>query len=214
MKPKVIACDLDYTLTRFLDAGMSGLEAIFTGRGADPGLVKSALAEANEKSFSFSVFHHLVEHRSGKSFPFRKTFDEFVAWLRTTVSCYDDTHSALMFMRSHGIAVSVITFGDPRYQRQKLNVSKIPHDDVRFAAKRGDKWQHLEALIETYETPIIFVDDCPAELDAVRENGLMEGLVRTVRMRRADSPHIAAAPKYDHRTITTLFDLIEDWDDA
>lgn len=78
---------------------------------------------------------------------------------------------------------TILTFGHPEYQHFKVKWSGIGEhiDDVRIARPERVKSVQLAEMLEEFNEPIIFVDDNPKELVAVRDAGLDIQLVRMIR---------------------------------
>ena len=88
---------------------------------------------------------------------------------------------------------TILTFGDPEHQQFKVEAAGLDEfiADVRVARPERLKIVHLKELCEEEDQTIVFVDDNPRELEAVRDLGLPVTLVRMRRegARHADLPH-------------------------
>lgn len=83
----------------------------------------------------------------------------------------------------------------------------IPYDEFHTVGPGVIKAGVIKDLVARFGAPVLFADDKSAELDAVRDAGMDERLVQTVRVRRKDSPHNPIVSKYRHVEVVSLNEL-------
>jgi len=102
---------------------------------------------------------------------------------------------------------SILTFGDPDYQHFKINAAGLDDliDVIHIARPERKKHLHLKELLSEHEE-ILFVDDSPRELEAVRDADLS---IKLVRMIRPDSRHTIESHADDGVAWQTVTELSE-----
>ena len=87
---------------------------------------------------------------------------------------------------------TILTFGHPDYQQFKVKWSGLGEHihDVRIAGPERLKVTQLFEMIRETDEPLLFIDDNPKELAAVRDAGLAISLARMMRegARHIDDP--------------------------
>ncbi len=207
MQLRCIAVDFDHTLARLDDPGYRELFAIFTARGVPLEIVELSY-QAVKASNGFSL-PNLLGEVSDRGFvldepAIRMAFD---GYLGAKLHPYSDTLTAVQSWRDRHIPVVIVTAGADSYQREKVVAVKIPCDLVLVVSRVNQKTELIQALLEQYGSPLIFVDDKGSELDALRDAHLKEDAVATVRILRPDSPYYNQVPRYHHMEVTTLTDV-------
>ncbi|MBI2030444.1 hypothetical protein HYT05_02370, partial [Candidatus Kaiserbacteria bacterium] len=66
----------------------------------------------------------------------------------------------------------------------------------------------IRGLAYVYGRTILYADDKPEELDAIRDAGLSEQEVITVRVMRPDSPHKDIKARYPHKEVVSLAEIV------
>lgn len=204
MKPTCIALDFDFTLTHFV-GGLDSLYTIFTRRGVAPEIVREAHQQTERGGFTIDKFTANVKKCVPELLQETTVAAEFTEWLHTSLVPYPDTRS--FFVRWFGkIPLAIVTFGDPSYQKQKIDLMNFPHDSLFTIAPTYKKTEALCTLIARHGRPILFVDDKPEELDAVRDDLLSEDDVVTVLMRRPDGIYLDT-PHHNHERVASLCEV-------
>ncbi len=201
-RPKRIACDFDFTLARFV-TGIETLLNIITCHGVSEYHARAAWQQAESEGFTVDRLHRWAEYYCRRPLPQEQIRVEFAAWLRVSLALYPDVPDSLRQWLAINIPMTIVTFGDRDYQRQKIAMLRLDQHDVVFVSQPEAKWFELEKLVRTYGSPIIFVDDNVHELDKIYEHGLQR-YVTTIWLRRFDSPYAAAKAKFDHHEVDTL----------
>lgn len=111
-----------------------------------------------------------------------KAFEDWVQEVGAGV-VYQDAPAFLQ-----GRPSTILTHGEEAFQRLKISASGLGQyvKDIRIAEPDYRKAKHLTQMLESTDTPLLFVDDNPSELAAVHEAGLP---VELVRMRREGARH-------------------------
>ncbi len=204
MKPTCIALDFDFTLAHFT-GGLHNLYAIFTRRGIAPEIVREAHLETEREGFTIARFTAQIKKRVTELPRETAVSTEFGEWLRASLTPYPDTRA--FFTRWAGkIPLAIVTFGDPDYQKQKIGMFDLPYDSLFTVAPPRTKSEALRALIARHGKPILFVDDKPEELDAVRDDFISEDDVVTVLMRRPDSMYLNTR-RHSHERVASLYEV-------
>lgn len=196
MPVKCIACDMDFTLAHWV-SGFDSIVRIFTNRGIDPELAQVAFDEVNRTGFSIANYRAQVERYSQRSLADQaeQIEREFERCFRGAFRAYDDSLGWLTRWRARGTKVAVLSFGVPEFQRQKVDLLRLPHDDLFLVREKVGKIEALRMLLTRYLAPIVTINDDERELDAVRDAGLDENQVVTVlitrpdKVRKAESHH-------------------------
>lgn len=198
--------DFDFTLAHFT-GGVESLCEIFQSYGVDTETARQGWLEAEKLGFTIDECRSAIERITGQSLPKDKIDADFLRWLRTNLSLYEDSQSVVNHWYETDY-VSILTFGNQRYQVQKICSVDILFRSVFVTAEPNVKFQHIEGMVNITRHPITFVDDKPSELDAVRKAGLSLPQVETVLIRRPDSPYFDVQPEYDHRVVFSLAELL------
>lgn len=213
MKWRCIVVDFDHTLARLDDPPLSpgldypGLFQIFTLRGVPEKVARESYRKV-KASNGFSV-HHLTRHlseRGGFDLDEVEIQKDFRRYLEEKLLLYPDTLPAVRRWRALGIPVVILTAGEESYQQEKVRATKIPYDDLLIIPRANEKTEFVHALLERYGRPIAVFDDKATELDALRNNGLSQDEVITVRVRRPDSPYYDQPPRHRHIEVAILTD--------
>lgn len=126
-------------------------------------------------------------------------------WLKKSVTCYPDAASSITAWKKAGIPVIIITVGAPEFQKRKIELSKIPHDDVFIIDRINKKSETIRELVKKYGSPCLFIDDKATELDAIHDAGIHETII-TCRILRKNSPYFGQKALHSHIEITALDD--------
>ena len=128
--------------------------------------------------------------------------------------------------RSKGTAKTPVSGAKPssRANRSKVSTAKVTSEaKTRPSGERGifekpnpkvtkgagTKYQGLQNFLRQYGAPIFFVDDSPAELDAVRGAGLTEAEIQTFLIRRPRGHHKNEKPEFPHKEISSLTEIFD-----
>lgn len=208
MHVSLIAVDFDFTLACFI-RGFEGLLDIFERRGVPSEVAARAYQEAEDERFTLDLFLSKARQR-GYPLPDEEAIrNEFREWLRVSLSLYPEcSHVLDTWRRIRPIAI--VTFGEPNYQRLKIEMSGIFYDMLYCVERRGRKAEAIQTLLPyvcAAGEPLLFIDDDPRELDGIRNAGIGEAEVLTVRMRRPESPHLALKSAHAHIKVASLNEL-------
>jgi hypothetical protein len=215
IRPKIacVALDLDYCSARFIDQE-SGLPDIFVKRGVPQDDALSALEEARESGFTIDKYVELVRNKHHKEIIKIRDVPgirhEFQTWLRTTFQPYDDTAKALKEMHGKHVHLAFVPFGDEHFQRKKITSLDLHRHDAAIHVVEPPRIKSavIRGLAYVYGKTIIYADDKPEELDSIREAGLSEHEVITVRVVRPDSPHRDIAARHPHIEVGSLAEIV------
>ncbi len=102
---------------------------------------------------------------------------------------------------------SILTFGEPDFQHFKIEAAGLDEliDEIHIARPERRKDVQLKEFLDEYED-LVFVDDNPRELEAVRDAGLP---IQLVRMVRDDSRHTIEAHPEDGQAWQVATSLAE-----
>lgn len=177
----------------------------FTREGLDAEVVR----DVGEQLFSleYTVERHARDLGLMEGV-FRPIVEEFDEVTRSTSPSlvYQDVFPFLEAMPVE--TKSVLTFGHPKFQREKITAAKVDQHvgEIRIAGPDYRKVKHLEELLAVQTIPITFIDDNPHELVAVHEAGLP---VELIRMRRDGARH----SKIDHSLDDKAWRVIRSFDE-
>ncbi len=132
---------------------------------------------------------------------------DVVLWLHSSVTCYPEAAKAMAMWKAANIPIYIVTVGTPEFQKKKVEIANVPHDDIFVLDTVNNKSGVLKQLLARYGAPCIFIDDKATELDAIRESGLNREDVATFRIRRKNSPYYTQVPVFPHIEIATLDDI-------
>ncbi|MDO8482301.1 MAG: haloacid dehalogenase-like hydrolase [bacterium] len=208
-----IGIDFDNTLARFLTSSTGFFEIFSPHRVPETQLKETydAIAHSQQgKGFTFEemladvtkMVHTLSSHKE----ELKKAFGN---WLRANLVLYPDSLSALT--RWHNklhIPVCIVTAGAEQYQRQKVQLLHIPHDDIIVVPHANEKASVTKMLLQRYGRRIVFIDDKESELDHLCEAGISTDDVLKVHINRPDSPYRDQVPKYKHLEVASLADKL------
>ncbi len=167
----------------------------FTREGLDAEVVR----DVGEQLFSleYTVERHARDLGLMEGV-FRPIVEEFDEVTRSTSPSlvYQDVFPFLEAMPVE--TKSVLTFGHPKFQREKIAAAKVDQHvgEIRIAGPDYRKVKHLEELLAVLTIPITFIDDNPHELVAVHEAGLP---VELIRMRRDGARHSVVDHELDNQ---------------
>ena len=102
--------------------------------------------------------------------------------------------------------IVIVTYGNKKYQQQKIDLLNIPADAVYFTTKLQTKAAPLRQLLQIYEK-VIYVDDDLDELDAVKETLTGEPRLATIQIVRPDAKHPEKTSPDKHQIIHLLTEL-------
>lgn len=199
-----IAVDFDGTLAYF-KRGYDDLFAIFGRRGVDPVVVRECYEQTKrEFGFSISAMTAVVTSKAGRHFDATGVTAEFRDWLGLSLIPYNDSVVTLTRWKRQGIPVVILTAGNSEYQTQKVQATRMPHDQLIVVSNEREKPGVARRLLEHYGLPVLLIEDRPSVLDAMREHGLTEDKIITVRLLRQESPYVREQSVYRHRSYNTL----------
>lgn len=207
-----VALDLDYCSARFIDQEV-GLPDIFVRRGVPESDALSALEEARESGFTIDKYVELVRKKHASVIRTRDipaVRHEFQTWLRTTFQPYDDTARALREIHRKYTHLAFVPMGDEHFQRKKITSLDLHRHDAAIHVVEPPRIKSavIRGLAYVYGRTILYADDKPEELDAIREAGLSEQEVITVRVTRPDSPHRNTRAQHTHIEVGNLAEII------
>lgn len=207
MKVAGAVFDFDSTLSHFI-GGKEGLYKIFVSRGIPDDVVRNAYEEV-KKDGGFTIDRLIgnIEERAYRRFEVNSIQVEFITWLNAAVALYSDTLVLISKLKELHIPVIIVTYGDEIFQKQKVMSSSVPYDELYIVNEEKGKAKILQQLLVRYGKPLFFIDDKPLALDLVRDSGLGESEVITIRIRRADSSHFHEKPRFQHNEIFSLLEM-------
>jgi FMN phosphatase YigB (HAD superfamily) len=197
--------DFDFTLAHFTD-GVESLCEIFSAYGVAADVAHQGWLEAEQLGFTIDVCRNAVERIIGKSLPKDDIAALFRQWLRANLSLYEDSQAVINRWNQNDM-IWILTFGNREYQFQKISSVDILFHQVVVTTEPNTKFRFIQRLVQKSRYPIMFVDDKPSELDAVRDAGLGNSQIETVLIRRSDSPYFEVKPRYPHRVVWSLAEL-------
>ena len=204
MHVKCIAIDFDGTLAAF-KGGYDGLFAIFSRRGVELAVVKECYEQTKRGcGFLITAMTAVVAGRMGCCFDQQRIECEFKDWLGLSLIPYPDSVVTLAAWQCQGIPVVILTAGNAEYQTQKVQATRMPHDELIVVSHEREKSGVVCRLLECYGPPLILIEDRPSVLDSVRECGFSEDEVFTVRLLRQESPYVRENSVYRHCSYNTL----------
>lgn len=204
MQTTCIVVDFDGTLAYF-KGGYDELFAIFSRRGVDPAVVKECYEQTKRKfGFSISAMTAVVTSQTGCHVDAAGVAAEFRNWLELSLIPYPDSAGMLTQWQNQGIPVVILTAGNSEYQAQKVQATHMPHDQLIVVSHECEKPDVVRQLLEHYGSPVLYIEDRPSVLDAIRECGLTEGEVMTVRLLRRESPYFHEHSAYWHHSCNAL----------
>lgn len=207
-----VALDVDYCSARFIDQE-KGLPDIFVRRGVPKDQALAALDEARASGFTIDRYAELLRERHEKIIRVRdipSIRHEFQAWFRTSFQAYDDTAKALKDMHARHAHLAFVTFGNEGFQRKKVTSLDLHRHDAAIHVVEPPRIKSgvIRGLAYVYGRTILYADDKPEELDAIRDAGLSEQEVVTVRVTRPDSPHRDIKARHAHVEVASLAEIV------
>lgn len=203
MKPTCLALDFDGTLAYF-SGGKDDLYTIFTDAGIPMTLAREAYEAVRENGFSIGKMIDYVLDKTDVVIDADLLFRKNMQRVQDQLHLYPD---AQRFTTKIEIPVAIVTFGDEANQQFNINKVGIVFNELHAVQSPNSKHAALKHLVETYGAPVLFVDDKASELDAVRDAGLDESQVTTVRIVRDGGEHNFQQAAHEHKTISSLDEL-------
>lgn len=208
MFPSCIVVDFDGTLAYFR-GGYDDLFNIFCRRGVGSAVVRECYERTKrEGGFSITALAACVAVHAGCYVDLREVESEFCGWLRRSLIPYQDGLEALDRWRQQGLPVVILTTGNIEYQTQKVQAVRLSYDQLIVVSHAQEKPAVVRRLLaDFYGSPVLLIEDRPSVLDAMRDDGLSEDQVATVRLLRQESPYIREHSVYRHRSCNTLDEI-------
>lgn len=191
------AFDFDGTIA-YQQNGLAGFFKIFINRGIPQNIIEEAYQQS--KKYGGFCLSGLITSLKNKKVVIKKEpaiKDEFDRWLKQSLKLYPDAH----FLPSPTV---IVTYGNPKFQKQKIEISNIQYDKLYASANPQGKVKALIKLIQTYGTPIAFTDNRLSELDKIRDTNISEKEIITHHILRSNNRYSNEKGKYKHRQIRRL----------
>ncbi|MCF6276451.1 MAG: hypothetical protein L3J07_01235 [Candidatus Magasanikbacteria bacterium] len=198
-KNSCILFDFDGTLTTFRD-NKKGLWDIFLKKGISKETIEENYKKTKSNAFNFEKFINSFDNLEKE-----KVLKEMQKWLKENLTLYTDAE----FIKNKNFSFVLFTFGDPKYQIEKIRAVGITPDLFLFSEK-FPKINSIKSFIENLKFerekngPLIFIDNSFLELDAVRDAGYSENEIITIWLNRKNSTEKL---KYKHLEIKSLDEL-------
>lgn len=202
-----IAIDLDNTLI-YPRGGNLRLFRVLAKHGVPLLRLPAIYEEAKQHGLSAHSLLAAAKTHSKKPLDAGAIQNDIARWLHASVACYPDSIAAVTEWRKRRVPVMIVTVGVPEFQKEKIAIAGIPHDDVFVVQNVNGKSSVLGTLLDRYGATCLFIDDKSTELDAAYESGIAPERVLTFRIRRRNSPYYQQKAVYEHRHITRLDDPI------
>ncbi|MEK7488029.1 MAG: hypothetical protein AAB598_01775 [Patescibacteria group bacterium] len=157
-------------------------------------------ALAKENGEVYSVSHHLrLLARHAKNRIQKKTLRIAIDRLMSDLRSYVFKDVFRFFDRMHKHDLYCVSFGDPAFQRRKIEGSGVKRYFKRVIVTRGDKGKEIAALCKknsTSDEQIVFVDDSEKHIREVRsiKNAVIIHLCR--------GKNVPRSPNADYRVST------------
>lgn len=203
-KVSCIAIDFDFTLSHFVNPIQNGFFNIMRKRGWDDKDIKFVRQHAEKEGFSIEKFFKAAALLKPEV-PITDASSirlEFEQWLKESIELYPDS---LPFLKKWWgtLPIVVITAGDQLYQREKVNLVRLPYDELHVITPPSRKVDVLTDLLNRYGAKLLYIEDKPDELDtALLRLGAHN--VITVLVPREDSPYNGLQPRYNHIKVHSL----------
>lgn len=188
-----IACDLDGTLCYYTH-GYSKLFTLFEKYGISEKHVKHSYEKIREDGFSIEKLITFLEEAHAVKINLESTKKEFQSFLKKSLVLYDDV---LPFLQENqSLPFVIVSFGDPGFQKQKIELLGLKPEKLIVTHKRNDKGLALHSLSKEAEDSLVYIDNRISELDEVRKKIPEEERVKTIFLDREDqyggrpSPHL------------------------
>lgn len=201
-----IALDFDYCTARFVDKEV-GLADIFVRRGVPHDIATKKAWEAVASGFTIEKYITLVSDAVGQIENESTILGEYLQWFTKNLRLYDDSAEAMERMHRMQVPIVFVTFGIQETQMQKIHTVGVRYSDVRVVTPPSVKASIIQELLSAYRAPILYADDKPQDLDMVRDIGLTERDVVTVRVNRLDSPHKTVRARHHHVIAANLMEI-------
>ncbi len=206
-----VALGVDYCSARFID--QKGLPDIFVRRGVPEDDARSALEEARASGFTIDRYVELLREKHKEIIKIRdlpSIRHEFQTWFRTSLQPYDDTAKALRDMHARHAHLAFVTFGNEGFQRKKVTSLDLHRHDAAIHVVEPPRIKSgvIRGLAYVYGRTILYADDKPEDLDSIRDAGLSEQEVITVRVMRPDSPHRDIKARHVHAEVASLAEIV------
>ncbi len=206
--PHCLVFDFDHTLSHFIH-GYDGLFTIFTHRGIPAETVSEAYRRIKKAGgFSLAAYIAHLQQMAG-TIPHEDTVaQEFEDWLKNSIELYPDVLPCLTRWRKD-IPIEILTFGDPEFQRKKINMTGLGSYPLHIVASQQQKARELTKIIARYGTPVVFVDDIPSVLDEIRHRfpPLHVITILIIRPDTIQPPGFNPRGWRSHHVISSLSDL-------
>tara|TARA_Y100000310_G_C20583848_1_gene764379 strand:- start:4 stop:630 length:627 start_codon:yes stop_codon:yes gene_type:complete len=195
-----IVVDFDGTLAHFAH-GSQGFFKIFTQRRVPESVVQEGYEQLKTtEGFSMQGLTALLE----KKFSFKKegTEQEFEEWLQQELVLYPESIEAIQYWKGQNIPVVILTAGQESFQREKVDMMKIPYDKLCIVPSDTEKVVEIKNLMSVYGKPIAVIDDKATILDMIRSEFPDTNEVKTIWIRRSE-PSVQKT-EYEHMEISDL----------
>ena len=201
-----ICVDFDNTLGHFTHGSRDFFNIFLQRKIPRETLEKVYKETACALGFSFPHFVNFLADAVG-GIPNRENLGiEFEEWLQRELTVYPDSIPACTLWQRHHIPVCIITAGEEQYQKHKVALLHIPHDDVIVVQHVNEKAPATKKLLKRYGRRIVFIDDKESELDQLCDAGIGTDDVLKVHINRPDSPYGDQKSRYEHLEIESLLD--------
>ena len=187
IKPACYGFDLDGTLAYFKNS-KKGLFNIFTTRGISQNIIQQAYEES-KKNDGFSI-KNIIDRLNKNGIKIKNQNEiifEFNQWLKKSLALYPDARF-LTNPQKINCPIAIITRGNPEYQKQKIKMLGIHHDNFYAGNTPQIKSDAIKKLIRLYGKPIVYIDDNIKEINEIRAAGLNEKDVITILVSRSPLP--------------------------
>ncbi len=203
---KFVAVDFDNTLA-YHQGGKVRLFRLLRKYGISLFDIRAIYEQAKKESgLSVESLLRVAKEYTNTPLDREAVTQDVEGWLRDSVACYPDALLSVLEWRNANVPVIIVTVGAPEFQKKKVELSGLPYDDLFVLDAVNKKSATLQALLDHYGSPCIFVDDKATELDAIRESGISAHDVITFRIRRKNSPYYGQRPAHEHVNIKRLDD--------
>lgn len=202
---KFIAIDLDHTLI-FPRGGKTGLFRIFQKHHIAKCHTREVYEKTKQCGFSVENFLRVAKEYAAQPLNTPTVKKDIESWLGTSTLRYPDVLPFVTKWRNEHIPVIIITVGAPEFQKKKIKIADIPHDDIYILDAINKKSNVLRMLCGRFGTPGIFIDDKASELDALFEDGITPQEIFTCRIRRKESPYYNQEATATHHIDIDLLD--------
>jgi FMN phosphatase YigB (HAD superfamily) len=216
--PTCIAVDFDRSIAHFVHPAtksandFDGFCKIFTSRGIPREMI-AKIARGVSEGQGFTINRLVARVKSVLEFSYlpdeERIEEEFYAVTNECLAAYPETIDCMWEWRRRDIPVEIVTKGEPNYQQYKIELLKILCDSVYCVEPPARKSEALRDILKRYGAPVLFVDNCIGELDGVRDDGLSEAEVITVRIVRDDDVCGDGSSRHRHHEINSFRDIFE-----